>query len=88
MDLIKNLLESQTVYCQMIIGLKKLMWGVWDETVFVYPTQFSKLHQEKMCHVPDAAQVSYKSQHYNRQLLSRSQKFGVKLCLLYRGLEL
>jgi hypothetical protein len=32
----------------MKIGLKKNEYGMmWDESVFVYPKQFSKLHQEK-----------------------------------------
>ena len=46
MDLIKNLLESQTLYRQF--WLKKSEYRrVWDESAFIYPKQFSKLHQEK-----------------------------------------
>ena len=42
---------------------------------------------KNMCHMPDSALFTNISQHYNRHLLSRSQKLEGKLCLLCRGLE-
>ena len=56
MDLIKNLLDCQTVNCQMIIGLKKNEYRrMRDESVFVYPEQFSKLSQEE--YVPSSRRL-------------------------------
>jgi hypothetical protein len=47
MDFIKNLLESKTLYCQMINLKKKKENGwMWAESSVVYPKQFFKLHQE------------------------------------------
>jgi len=43
MNWVKNMLECQNLYCQ--IWLKKSEYGrIWDESVFIYPKQFSKLH--------------------------------------------
>ena len=40
------MLECQNLYCQ--IWLKKSEYGrIWDESVFIYPKQFSKLNREK-----------------------------------------
>jgi len=58
------------------------------EVVLINFKLYSKLHQEK--HVPRSrrSRSQLRTQHHIRQLLSRSQEFEIKLCLLYRGLEL
>ena len=48
MNLIKNLLQSHTPYCQKIILLVKKQFGkMWEEAFLTYLKQYSKLRQEK-----------------------------------------